>query len=93
MQVKSEASAIGLPVVQQLQGTIATHDADHGLLVAWGGITREARRYLSTQRFAIKVWDSDDVLNRLFTYYNELPADVRRDLPLKQVWTIAAESE
>lgn len=33
------------------------------------------------------------MLNRLFTYYNELPADVRRDLPLKQVWTIAAESE
>lgn len=52
VQVKSEASAVGLPVVQQLQGAIATHDAAHGLLVAWGGITREARRYLSTQRFA-----------------------------------------
>lgn len=93
VQVKSEAGAVGLPVVQQLQGAIATHAANQGLLVAWGGITREARRYLSTQRFAIKVWDSNDVLDKLFAYYRELPADVRRDLPLKQVWTIAVESE
>lgn len=93
VQVKSEAGAVGLPVVQQLQGAISTHTADQGLLVAWGGITREARRYLSTQRFAIKVWDSSDVLDKLFAYYRELPADVRRDLPLKQVWTMAVESE
>jgi restriction system protein len=93
VQVKSEAGAAGLPVVQQLQGAIATHNASQGLLVAWGGITRDARRYLSTQRFAIKVWDSNDVLDKLFAYYHRLPADVRRDLPLKQVWTVAVEAE
>lgn len=93
VQVKSEATAVGLSVVQQLQGAIATHNATQGLLVAWGGIGREAKRYLSTQRFAIKVWDSDDVLKKLFTHYADLPADIRRDLPLKQVWTIAAEAE
>jgi restriction system protein len=92
VQVKSEASAVGLPVVQQLQGAIATHGADHGLLVAWGGITRDAKRYLSTQRFTIKVWDSTDVLDGLFTYYHQLSTDIQRDLPLKQVWTIAEET-
>ncbi len=94
VQVKSEARApSGLPVVQQLQGAIATHGADHGLLVAWGGITRDARRYLSTQRFTIKVWEANDVLDGLFRFYHLLPAGIRRDLQLKQVWTVADEAE
>ncbi|XVV07941.1 restriction endonuclease [Actinosynnema sp. CA-248983] len=91
VQVKSEAGQVGLPVVQQLQGAMAAHGAV-GLLVAWGGITRQARQYLSTQRFAIKVWNSDNVLARVFRHYAALPADVRADLPLKQVWTLVEES-
>ncbi|WP_053720555.1 restriction endonuclease [Saccharothrix sp. NRRL B-16348] len=91
VQVKSEAGPVGLPVVQQLQGAMAAHGAI-GLLVAWGGITRQARQYLSTQRFAIKVWDSEDLLTRVFQHYAALPADVRADLPLKQVWTLVEET-
>jgi restriction system protein len=92
VQVKSEAGTVSQQVVQQLHGAIATHAADHGLLVAWGGITREARRYLSTQRFGIRVWDSTDVLAKLFACYDRLPAAVQRDIPLKRVWTIAEET-
>ncbi|ATE55397.1 hypothetical protein [Actinosynnema pretiosum] len=33
-----------------------------GLLVAWGGITKQAEQYLSTQRFTIEVWDSELLL-------------------------------
>lgn len=91
VQVKSEAGQVGLPVVQQLQGAMAAHGAV-GLLVAWGGITRQARQYLSTQRFAIKVWNSEDLLARVFQHYAALPADVRADLPLKQVWTLVEET-
>lgn len=91
VQVKSEAGPVGLPVVQQLQGAMAAHGAI-GLLVAWGGITRQARQYLSTQRFAIKIWDSEDLLDRVFKHYAVLPADVRADLPLKQVWTLVEET-
>src|SRR5262249_54468692 len=92
VQVKSEAGAVGLPVVQQLQRAISTHRADHGLLVAWGGITREAKRYLSTQQFTIRVWDSADVLDGLFAHYHQLPAELTRDVPLKQIWTLAEET-
>lgn len=92
VQVKSEAGAVGLPVVQQLQGALSTHRADHGLLVAWGGITRDAKRYLSTQRFTIRVWDSADVLDGLFAHYHQLPPELSRDVPLKQVWTLAEET-
>jgi restriction system protein len=91
VQVKSEAGPVGLGVLQQLQGAVAAHGAI-GLLVAWGGITKQARQYLSTQRFAIKIWDSEDLLGRVFKHYAVLPADVRADLPLKQVWTLVEET-
>jgi restriction system protein len=92
VQVKSEASQVGVPVVQQLQGAISTHGADHGLLVAWGGITKDARRYLSTQRFTIRVWTSEDILRGMFAHYDSLPVDIQRDVPLKRVWTLAEET-
>ncbi|XVS61869.1 restriction endonuclease [Actinosynnema sp. CA-299493] len=91
VQVKSEAGRVGLPVVQQLQGAMSAHGAI-GLLVAWGDITDHARRYLSTQRFAIKVWNSKDLLDRVFRHYAALPPNLRADLPLKQVWTLVEET-
>ena len=37
--------------------------AEHGLLVAWGGVTKQAKDLLSTQRFAIRIWDSETLLD------------------------------
>ncbi|WP_153029259.1 restriction endonuclease [Amycolatopsis sp. YIM 10] len=92
VQVKSDAAAVGLPIVQQLQGALSTFGADHGLLVAWGGITKEAKRYLSTHRFSVKIWDAQDVLDELIRTYADLPSEIRRDVPLKPVWALADES-
>lgn len=39
-QVKSGAQ-VGAPVVAQLHGVMSTHGADQGLLVAWGGLTKQ----------------------------------------------------
>ncbi|MFD0921799.1 restriction endonuclease [Saccharopolyspora rosea] len=91
VQVKSEATAVGDPVVQQLEGVVSRQGADQGLLVAWGGITREARQMVNTRRFAVKVWNSEDVLTGVFRNYSRLPAAIREELPLKQVWTLVAE--
>ncbi len=43
VQVKSEAGAVGSPIVQQLLGTMSGHQAQQGLLVAWGGLTEAGR--------------------------------------------------
>ncbi|WP_369806787.1 restriction endonuclease [Amycolatopsis sp. KNN50.9b] len=45
-EVKSSEGPIGSQVVTQLHGVMGTHGADQGLLVAWGGLNREARRHL-----------------------------------------------
>jgi restriction system protein len=88
VQVKSEATAVGDPVVQQLEGVVSRQGADQGLLVAWGGVTRQARQVLNTRRFKVKVWDSEDVLEGLFRNYPRLDPDIKSLLPLKQVWTL-----
>lgn len=92
VQVKSEAGPIGSPIVQQLQGAKTMHQADHGLLVAWGGVTKQAKDLLATQRFAIRIWDSEALLDEVKKHYRELPDAIRADLPLTQVWTLAEEA-
>ncbi|MBO0896115.1 restriction endonuclease [Arthrobacter sunyaminii] len=92
VQVKSQASPVDSPTISQLHGSLAIHGADQGLLVAWGGLTRNARKLLESQRFAIRVWDADEVVAQLQEHYASLPARVRRELPLKQIWTLADEA-
>ncbi len=92
VQVKSQATPVDSPTVSQLHGSLSIHGADQGLLVAWGGLTRPARKLLDSQRFAIRVWDADEVVAQLQQHYATLPARVRRELPLKQIWTLADEA-
>lgn len=92
VQVKSQASPVDSPTVSQLHGSLSIHGADQGLLVAWGGLTRAARKLLDSQRFAIRVWDADEVVAQVQQHYASLPARVRRELPLKQIWTLADEA-
>jgi restriction system protein len=89
VQVKSGSNAIDAPTVRQLHGVISTHGADQGLLVAWGGINRVAASELSTQRFNLRVWDADDLIESICRNYERLPEAIRARLPLRQIWTIA----
>ena len=86
VQVKSGTARVEAPVVQQLQGAITTHGADHGLLVAWGGLTGPALQAVHAQRFAIRVWDADTVIAMLGRTYEQLPGEIQALLPLKSVW-------
>ena len=92
VQVKSEPTAIGDEVVQRLEGALGRQHADQGLLVAWGGVTRQAHQAIRSRRFILKLWNADEVLARLFRNYDLLPASIQAELPLKQVWTLVEES-
>lgn len=93
VQVKSDATPVGAPVVQQLQGALATNGADQALLVAWGGITRQAAQSMAGQQFRLRVWDADKVVDELCRYYPRLSEELRAELPLKQVWTIVQDND
>ncbi len=87
VQVKSGAP-VGSPVVSQLHGVMATHGADQGLLVAWGGLTKQAQDALENHKLRVRVWQSSDVVDAVLSNYERLPAEIRNALPLKRVWML-----
>jgi restriction system protein len=91
VQVKSEAAPVGSQVVQQLLGAMNTHQAQQGLLVAWGGVTKAAEKLLGPQYFKVRVWSSKDLLEGIFRNYERLPEELRSELPLKRVWALVEE--
>jgi restriction system protein len=92
VEVKSEAGQIAAPIVRGLQGAMASHKADQGLLVAWGGLNKPAVAAIRTDRLSIRVWDAYDVLDHLFAVYDRLPDETRARIPLKRAWVIDEET-
>jgi predicted Mrr-cat superfamily restriction endonuclease len=39
-----------------------------------------------SQRFAIKVWDADALIEMLCRTFEALPGEIQAELPLKSVW-------
>lgn len=88
VQVKSGGQT-GDSVVRDLSGVIHTQGADQGLLVAWGGLSKQARGTVHGQQFRMRVWVAEDVVDAVMRVYENLPEDIRSRLPLKRVWMIA----
>lgn len=91
VQVKSSDSPLEVSVLREFQAVVKNFGADRGLLVSWGGfkssVDKEARQHF----FEIRLWDADDLLKALLENYQQLPADVQADLPLKRVWALVPE--
>ena len=64
---------------------MATHGAEQGLLVAWAGLTKQARDALKNLKLRVRVWQAADVVDAVLASYERLPAETRTALPLKQV--------
>lgn len=92
VEVKSEHGQIGVPVLNQLQGAVSSHQADQALLVAWGGLNKQAEQLRMTQRLKIRVWTDEEVLDRLFETYERLSESTRSLVPLKRAWVLAQET-
>lgn len=88
VEVKSEPTAVDVKVVRGLHSAMTQHRADQGLLVAWGGVTTAAAREFKRDRTSFRIWDSEEILNRLFETYDRLPPTTRARIPLKQSWVL-----
>ena len=93
VQVKSQNSPVGDPVVQTLQGAIARFGADQALLVAWGGVNKNAKSFLETEKFRVRLWSSEDLMNQIFENYELFPEALKSKLPMKQVWMLIQKTE
>ena len=91
VQVKLQDTAVDVSVLRELQGVMRQFGAEQGLLVAWGGVTKVLAREAQRLFFEVRVWDSGDVVRTLLQNYERVSEELKVDLPLKRIWTLADE--
>lgn len=91
VEVKSEASQIDRPAVDKLLGAMTKFGADQGLFVAWGGFKTTVPKEMAPSYFRMRLWTRRDFLEQLFANYDRLDEEIRAELPLKRVWTVALQ--
>ena len=85
VQVKGRTGPVDLAEYDRLRGNIDTFRAQHGLLVSLGGFTKPVHDRNEQQFFDIRLWDAEELAQRLLDSYDSLPQDIRADIPLETV--------
>jgi len=93
VQVKSGSDPVDRPTLDQLVGTMQNFQAEQGLLVSWGGFKISVDKEKPNQFFRVRLWDRDDLIDQLIEHYDKLDDEIRAEIPIKRVWTIAADEE
>jgi restriction system protein len=91
--VKSEDAPIGRPDVDKLLGAVSKFGAHEGLFVSWSGFKPNVFREMSPSFFKVRLWTQKELLEALFANYDRLDEDLKAELPLKRIWTVAAQDE
>jgi len=93
VEVKSEDSPIGREDVDKLLGAITKFGAQEGLFVSWSGFKQNVFKELAPTFFKVRLWTRNELLAALFDNYDRLDEDLKAELPLKRIWTVAAQEE
>ncbi len=93
VEVKSEDSPIGRPAVDKLLGAVSKFGAQEGLFVSWSGFKPNVFKDMSPSFFKVRLWTQTELLEALFANYDRLSEDLKAELPLKRIWTVAAQDE
>ena len=93
VQVKSGGVVVDAATLRELQGVMANFGAARGLMVSWGGFTKTARTEARRLFFQLRLWDADDVIQRVEELYDRLPQEMQTDLPLRRIWTLVPDEE
>ena len=88
VQVKSSHSPVGSDILNQLNGVIQKFGANHGILVAWGGLTRQAEREITSAFFRTRLWDQKTIVDELVANYDKLDDEIKSEIPLQRIWTV-----
>ena len=71
-------------------GAMTKFNATQGLFVAWGGFKGNVQKELASSFFRVRLWTQHDLLEQLFMFYDKLEEDIKAELPLKRIWTVAS---
>lgn len=93
VEVKSESNPIDRPTVDKLLGAVAKFGADEGLFVSWSGFKSNVQKELAASFFRVRLWTQKELLEQLFAHYDRLDDDLKAELPLKRIWTVAVQDD
>lgn len=93
VEVKSESSPIDRSTVDKLLGAVSKFGANEGLFVSWSGFKGTVQKELASSFFKVRLWSQKELLEQLFAHYDKLDEDLRAELPLKRIWTVAAQED
>jgi restriction system protein len=93
VQVKSGGIVTDQPTLQALIGSVSDAQAKHGLLVSWSGFTTPVRRRVNELYFRVRLWGRKEIVDALLSVYDQLPEDIRAELPLRRIWTLVPEED
>ena len=91
VQVKATASPVDVTVLRSLVGTMQSFNADQGLLVSWGGFTRDLEREARHSFFSVRLWHADDLVNGVCLNYDRLSEHIQSEIPLERIWTLVRD--
>jgi restriction system protein len=93
VEVKSEKNPIDRPTVDKLLGAVSKFGASEGLFVSWSGFKNNVQKELAPSFFRVRLWTRKELLEQIFAHYSELDEELRAELPLKRIWTVATSQE
>lgn len=93
VEVKSEESPIDRPTVDKLLGAVNKFGAQEGLFISWSGFKSTVQKELASSFFNVRLWTQKELLEALFAVYDKLDEDIKAEIPLKRIWTVAIQEE
>ncbi len=93
VQVKSQEQRVDVKVLRELIGVSKKFKATHSILVAWGGLTKNARTEITEQFFSTKLWDQDTIIDEILKNYEKLSDETKSKIPLEKIWVVMEESD
>jgi len=90
VQVKSTDGNVGEPDVSALYGKV--EQKEFGMLVTLGGFTKQAKIFAESKS-NLRLVDGDEVINLIFSHYDQLDSRYKGILPLKRVYVPEALPE
>ena len=93
VEVKSETGSIDRPSVDKLLGAMTKFGAQEGLFVSRSGFKKNVQKELATTFFKVRLWSQAELFGALFENYERLDAEIRAELPLKRIWTLALQDD
>lgn len=93
VEVKSGDIPVDRPTVDKLLGAVTKFGAQEGLFISWSGYKTNVRKELANSFFRVRLWSRKELLEALFANYDRLDDDIKAELPLKRIWTVAMQAD